>query len=303
MFEAGETVKFLIYGAGVIGTIFAVKLSQSGHDVTMLARNARKQEIEQFGAVLRNPKTGRKETARVNVIEVLSPDECFDYILVVMQRTQVHAVLDSVAANRSENIVFVVNTATGYAEWKNAVGAERLMIGFPSAGGERSAGEVYYFVGKGYMRVFQTTTFGELSGQKTQRVTELIHAFTSAGIPSVFCEDMDMWQKTHVAMVTSVADALYKHGCDNVSLSKSWKDVREMVQSIKQKFHDLREIGINITPAKLKLFHLPTCLLTLVFKVFMGTALAEITMAKHCIAARPEMECLQQEYEQLYSKN
>ena len=64
-----------------------------------------------------------------------------------------------------------------------AVGADRLMIGFPSAGGERMDGKVVYFIGKGLMRTFQTTTFGEYSGQKTQRVCALIEAFNHAGIP------------------------------------------------------------------------------------------------------------------------
>ena len=295
-------MKFLVYGAGVIGTIFAVKLSDDGHDITMLARNTREQELRQFGAVLRNPGTDEKETAKVNVISSLPEDSRYDYILVVMQRTQVHEVLESLASSQCENIVFIVNTASGYEQWKDAVGAERLMIGFPASGGERKDGEVFYFVSKGLMRVFQTTTFGELSGQKTQRVIRLIQAFRSAGIPSVFCRDMDAWQKTHVALVTSIADALYRHGCDNQSLSGSWKDIRDMLLEIKLKFRALNKIGIRITPSKLNFFFLPVFLLSPVFRLFMGTKLAEITMAKHCIAAKPEMEYLKKEYEQLVSR-
>ena len=294
-------MKFLIYGAGVIGTIFAVKLSNGGHDVTMLAGNKREQELRQFGAVLRDPKTNIKETADVSVISSLSADNRFDYILVVMQRTQVHEVLETLAANQSENIVFIVNTASGYEQWKDAVGVQRLMTGFPAAGGERRDGEVFYFVSKSFMRIFQTTTFGELSGRKTQRTAMLIKAFRSSGIPSVFCADMDAWQKTHVALVTSIADALYKHGCDNISLSESGKDIKEMLLSVKQKFRALGGAGIRITPFKLRFFFLPAFLLSPVFRLFMGTKLAEITMAKHCIAAKPEMEYLQHEYEQLVS--
>lgn len=35
----------------------------------------------------------------------------------------------------------------------------------------------------------------------------------------------------------------------------------------------------------------------------MGTRLAEITMAKHCIAARPEMISLQEEFDRLIEKS
>lgn len=39
---------------------------------------------------------------------------------------------------------------------------------------------------------------------------------TKAGIPSVFCSDMDAWQKTHVAVITNIANALYGIKCDNL---------------------------------------------------------------------------------------
>jgi len=220
-----------------------------------------------------------------------------------MQRTQVDSVLESLARNCTENIVFVINTAAGYEQWKRAVGADRLLIGFPSAGGERRDGVVNYFVGRGLMRIFQTTTFGEINGQRTQRVADLIAMFRRAGIPSVYCPDMDAWQKTHVAMVTSIANALYGHGCDNRRLAASRKDVREMVLGVKEGFAVLKKLGIRITPGKLAFWDLSTGILVLVFQVFMGTRLAEITMAKHCIAARPEMISLQEEFDRLIEKS
>jgi 2-dehydropantoate 2-reductase len=36
---------------------------------------------------------------------------------------------------------------------------------------------------------------------------------------------------------------------------------------------------------------------------FMGTQLAEITMAKHCVAAKAEMRCLQSEFDALIAKS
>ena len=68
------------------------------------------------------------------------------YIIVVMQRTQVDSVLPILSKNCSKNIVFVVNTAAGYDDWAQAVGSERLMLGFPSAGGERTDGKFSYYI-------------------------------------------------------------------------------------------------------------------------------------------------------------
>lgn len=296
-------MKILIYGAGVIGSIFAAKLSLSGQDITVLARGKRLQEIRDAGIVLRSPETRKEEVVRVKTIESFPPGEKYDYILLAMQRTQVDAVLEHLSQNSTENIVFIVNTAAGYDEWKNAVGAERLLIGFPSAGGERNDGVVSYFIGRGLVRMFQTTTFGEISGERTGRVDDLIEIFNLAGIPSVFCSDMDAWQKTHVSLVTCIANALYGHDCDNRKLAASWSDVEEMVLGIKEGFIVLRKLGIRPTPRKLIFFRLPTCVLTAFFKIIMGTKIAEITMAKHCMVAKTEMIALQGEFDQLIEKS
>ena len=296
-------MKILVYGAGVIGSIFAAKLSRSGNDVTVLARGKRLEEIRNQGIVLCGPISAKKEIARTKVIDHLSPEERFDYIFVVMQRTQVDSVLESLARNCSHNVIFVVNTAAGYEEWTRAVGAERVMIGFPSAGGERQSGSVRYFIGQGLMRAFQTTTFGEVNGKKSQRMANLIGMFRRAGIPCVECADIDAWQKTHVAMVTNIANALYGHGCDNKRLAASWNDVRNMVLGVKEGFAVLEELGIRITPRKLAFWRLPTGMLTAAFKAFMGTQLAELTMAKHCIVARAEMVALQEEFDRLVQKS
>jgi len=57
-------MRILIYGADVIGSIFAAKLSLSGQDVTVLARGKRFEEISSQGVVIYNPKTNNKEVAK-----------------------------------------------------------------------------------------------------------------------------------------------------------------------------------------------------------------------------------------------
>lgn len=292
-------MNILIYGAGVIGSIFAGKLALSKNNVTVLARGARFEEIKENGIILVNPKTRKRECVLVHAIDTLLPDIEYDYIIVAMQRNQVDEILPVLNANCSKNIVFVVNTASGYDKWVNSVGKDRLMIGFPSAGGERNNGEVNYFIGKGLQRVFQTTTFGEYSGVKTERVKKLIEIFNHAKIPSVFCSDMDAWQKTHVALVSSIANALYGYKCDNFRLGHSYKDVKDMVNGIKEGFQVLRKNGIKPAPKKLAWINFPTPMLTVIFCLFMRTTLAETTMAKHCVVAKSEMIFLQSEFDKL----
>lgn len=292
-------MRILIYGAGVIGSIFAGKLGKNGNEITVLARGNRLKELKTNGIVLEQARTKIVEKIPINIIESLQPEDNYDYIIVTMQRTQVDKVLEVLANNCTKNIVFVVNTATGYDKWTEVIGKERLMIGFPSAGGERINGKVSYFIGKGIQRVFQTTTFGELNHTKTKRVKTLIKLFNEAKIPSVFCKDMDAWQKTHVSLVTSIANALYGFKCNNYELGRSYQSIKQMVKGIKEGRRVLRIVGIKPTPSKLLFLDFPTVLLTIIFSIFMRTKLAETTMAKHCAVAYEEMYLLQQQFDEL----
>jgi len=296
-------LKILIYGAGTIGSIFAGRLALSGYDITVLARRTRLVDLKKNGMILVNSGNNREEIAKVNLIEHLLPDNIFDYIIVVMQKTQIVSVLPILSQNKSKNIVFVVNTASGYDEWVHAVGSDRLMLGFPSAGGERVDGRVHYFIGKGFMRAFQTTTFSEYSRQKTERLQKIVDIFNNAGISSVVTSNMDMWQKTHVAMVTSIGNALYKYNSNNFALAKSYADIKLMVLGIKEGFAVLTKLGIKITPSKLHYLKLPVFMIAPIFKIIMGTKFAETAMAKHTAAAKPEMICLQEEFDMLIKKS
>ena len=85
-------MRILIYGAGVIGSIFAGKLAASGEDITVLARGKRLEQLKQSGVVLVKP--GEKaEIMPVKAIKHLAPDDLYDYIIIAMQRTQVDSIL------------------------------------------------------------------------------------------------------------------------------------------------------------------------------------------------------------------
>lgn len=296
-------MKYLIYGAGVIGSIFASKLEKNGNDVTVLARGNRFTELTNQGVIIQDIKSKIRDVSNVKVIKELHPEDYYDYIIVAMQKPQVASILSTLEKNCSKNIVFVVNNALGYEQWAKAIGAERLMIGFPSAGGERVNGVVNYFIGKGIIRLFQTTTFGEYNGKKSKRVMKLIQSFNKAKIPTVYCNNMNAWQKYHVSIVTCIANILYKYDGNNYMLSKSLKDIKLMLQGIKEGFSVLKSLGYSVTPIKLNYFKLPNMLLLIIFKPLMGNEIAEITMSKHAMVAIEEMKCLQQEFDSLIAQS
>jgi 2-dehydropantoate 2-reductase len=89
----------------------------------------------------------------------------------------------------------------------------------------------------------------------------------------------------------------------NYSLSKSSKDLKKMLIAVREGFNALRHIGISITPVKLNFFYLPTFILVPVFRILMGSKIAEIAMAKHANVAKDEMLLLQTEFKKLIEQS
>jgi len=289
-------MKILIYGAGVIGSIFAGKLAQKGYDITVLARNNRYREIEDNGIILHNPLNGKTDKIDVKLIDTLTETDVYEYIIVTVQTHQIDDILTVLQKNQSPNIVFVVNNPLGYQKWIDAVGYNRIMIGFPSAGGERKNGIVNYFIGKGIIKLFQSTTFGELNGKRTERLKILHSIFRKSGFSPSINNKMDEWQKTHIALVLPAAKALYRYQSNNYELSKSFKTLKNMILASRELLSILKNINVPITPNKLYFYYLPACMLARIWQLVMKTKIAEYAMAKHTIVAKEELEILEKQF-------
>lgn len=292
--------RILVYGAGAIGSIFAGKLKKAGFDVTILARGKRYEEITTQGLILKSALTNRMETYQLPCIQKLEENDVYDYILIVVQNTQIDTILPVLKTNLSKNIVFVVNNPSGYEKYSASVGIERVMIGFPSAGGERKDGVVTYFIGRGIARIMQTTTFGEVNGQNTERLKKLVRLFHKAGFDPTKSRNMDAWQKSHIAFVIPIAHALYYFDCNNYQLAKSRKIIRKMILAIREGFKALKENGIQVEPKKLNYYYLPLWLLTTIYQFVLNTKIAEYAMAKHSVVAKEEIEALNKQFLSMY---
>jgi 2-dehydropantoate 2-reductase len=93
-------VEILVYGAGVLGSLYGARLQEAGHSVTLLARGQRLAELRQYGIVLEEGESGRRTATKVRVVETLGTDDPYDLVLVIMRKNQVSGVLPSIAANR-----------------------------------------------------------------------------------------------------------------------------------------------------------------------------------------------------------
>lgn len=291
-------MKFLIYGAGVLGSLYAARLQASGHAVTLLARGQRLADLRQHGLVLEEASSGERQVFPVTVIERLDPREDYDYVLVVVRKNQAAGVIADLKINcRAENLVFIYNNAAGPYDLVEAFGPRRILLGFPGAGGERLEHVVRYQLASANV---QPTTLGELDGSLSPRLERLAAAFIAAGLPAVVSRNMDAWLKTHVALVSPIANALYLAGGSNYRLADTRDGLVLMVRAVKEGLMVLQALEIPIEPAGYRnLLWLPEPLLVVVLSRTMRSARAELAMARHANAARDEMTQLADEFYEL----
>ena len=290
-------MKILFYGAGVIGSLYAARCKESGQEVSILARGQRLADIRQHGIVLEDVNIGNETSTRVNVVERLDPEDAYDLVVVMMPKNHVPEILPILAANcNTPNVLFMVNNAAGPDEMINALGRERVLLGFPGAGGTRKGHVVRYRVVSARQ---QPTTFGELDGSTTARLEQIVNVFKGAGFPVAINSQMDAWLKTHVAEVNPMANALFMAGGDNYRLARTRDAIVLMIRAIREGYSVLGKLNIPIVPAKHKLLKwIPEpVLVALMRHIFKSKQMADLI--GHAHAARNEMKQIDGEFKVL----
>jgi 2-dehydropantoate 2-reductase len=96
------------------------------------------------------------------------------------KRTGNGSILPILAANKQiPTVLFLHNNAVGPQAMIEAIGRERVLLGFSGAGGKRDGHVIYYLIIKQ-----QPTTLGEVDGRITPRLEEIAKTFRTAGFPT-----------------------------------------------------------------------------------------------------------------------
>jgi ketopantoate reductase len=286
--------RILVYGAGPLGSLFAARLQQGGNDVSILARGQRLAELREHGVVLVDTQTQEQTATRVNVVERLAPDDAYDLVLVIMRKNHALQILPVLAANRhTPNVLFLMNNAAGPGALVEALGQERVLIGFPNSAGYREGHTVHCLTGTEDDKAY--VPFGEVDGRITERTREVARILESApGLGAEIRTDMDTWLKYHVALLfPSLAPALRAAGVDNYRLARTRDLVVLAIRAMREGFRVLRSLGLPVTPSKFKVIEwLPEPILVLLVQRLLANPLMETALVKHAEAARSEVEHL-----------
>lgn len=293
-----DNMKVLIFGAGVLGSLYAARLQEAGTEVALVARGQRYRELEEHGVVLEEFKTGQRTTTAVRVLDQMPADEYFDVCLVLVQKTQVESALEALATNELiPAFVFMHNTAQGPQPLVEALGEDRVLMGHANAGGERDGHVVRYMIA-------EKMPLGELDGSQSERLQVYSCMLEEAGFPVEISRNIDAWKRYHVALAVPFAYAMYQHQSCNLALSRDRQSVRQCLRGIGEGFRALRQLGYPVEPPRLRwLLTLPDFLLAPLFQRVLRMPIADIGMARHLRNAQEEMEQLSREFRELVDES
>ncbi|WP_068620295.1 ketopantoate reductase family protein [Paenibacillus tuaregi] len=237
--------RLLIVGAGVIGSVYALRFAQYGLDVTMLARGHRLDVLKKDG--LRYNDNGKIKQISIKTIEKLENDDIYDYIFVPVRYDQAESALTLIKNNQSRTIVTLTNTV-GYDDWLEIVG-DRLLPGFPGAGGDIKEDVLYAQFGS---EKHQGTIFGEINGRITERVRELAHIFKSVDLHYEIQQDILAFHISHTAIAITNKYFYTHDGMVDLETARSADILIKIAADIKQNIHLLEQNGIPVIPPETK---------------------------------------------------
>ena len=281
-------MRILIFGAGVIGSLYGAMLAEAGYDVSIYARGRRLESLIRDGLLYKSG--GKIRKAPVRVLSKLEEEDCYDLILLTVRENQLHAALEELRQNVSPTIVTMVNSLDTYDSREAICGAGRIIPAFPGAGGGFDGNVLDADLTP---RLIQPTTFGKIGGRE-RALARVLH---QAKIPCQIVPDMHAWQLCHLAMVVPIADAYYEAadpehaGRDAALMRKTAKQIRDNLDAIAAR-------KIRLSPGKMQAFRLlPTPLVGWILGFVFQSSFGDRFMYRHSMKAPDEMRQL---HEQLY---
>src|ERR1700677_3377595 len=222
-------MKVLVYGAGVTGSLFAVRLHEAGQDVSLLARGERLAALRRHGVQL--AEGGSPAVRRVPVPVVERPADGYDLVAVFVRTHQVDAVLESLAGLEGD-VLFALNWAAGPEPLGAVIGRERVLLSFPTDAGTMDSDVVRYRPAD-FMTRRVPMPVGEPDGRATPRLDRIVRAFRAAGINAKAEPQMDAWLKTHAAFAVPLGQAVLAAGGPR-ALADDPDAVRRMIRLMRQ---------------------------------------------------------------------
>lgn len=280
-------MRILVFGAGVIGSLYGALLAEAGYDVSVYARGRRLESLMQDGLLYKS--NGEIRKAPIKVLPKIEPEDCYDFVFLAVRENQLHAALEELRQNSSKAIVTMVNSLETYDRWEAICGEGRIIPAFPGAGGGFDGSVLDAALTP---RLIQPTTFGKTDG----RERELARVFRRAKIPCQIVTDMHAWQLCHLAMVVPIADAYYE-AVDPANAGRDAALMRKTAKRIRDNLSAIAVRRIHLSPEKMQVFRLlPVPLVGWILGLVFQSPFGNRFMYRHSIKAPDEMLKLHEQF-------
>lgn len=291
-------MKVLVFGAGVIGRIYAARLLTAGHAVQLVARGETARQLRLQGIALHRigGRGGGGAMAAVfpGMVESAQEAEPADVAFIAIRRDQLEAALPQIAAIRADTVASLVNLPAGLDLLAETVGSDRLVPAFPGVAGRLGPGGVVEYLELAQ----QPTAVGFVSPTSEGRADAVSALLGSAGLRTARVDDMPAWLKTHAVFIAAFESALAARGGDAQALASERRAVRELVLAVREGFTALARRGTTVTPAALRIIfqRMPVWFATAYWRRQLGGDVGRLGLAPHALATRgSELPALQQD--------
>lgn len=286
-------MKILIFGSGVIGSIYASRLYEAHYNVTLLARGSRYDTITFNGVHIRNTLTGKQTSFAIPCIRELKPSDVYDLIIITVRLDQLDTVIPVLKANPNCPLVlFMLNIPGATSQLTSELNDKHILLGFPGVGGVYRDSVIDYVELKQ-----QKTTIGEITVKKSTHLKEIKTILESAHFPVNVCDDMPAWLKTHAVFISCMTAAIMQANGNSVRLGNNRSAVRHLIFSIREGFSACMALRMPIRPHNLYTIFMimPRWFSILYWQRALKVKTGTLAIAPHANAATDEMRLLAKE--------
>lgn len=204
-------MKILVFGTGVIGTIYGYVLAQAGQDVTHYVRASKIPALTggidlQLLDARYSPAREERTVYRPRLTETLRNGDGYDLVIVSVRHHQLDSVL-RLLRDRIGNahVLLFGGNWSGFDGLEEHMPRARFLLGFPVAGGGFRGATLDG-------SLLNEVRLGELDGQNTARLRAIRRVFESAGIKVDIQPNMEHWLWVHFAINSGIIGAAFQAG-------------------------------------------------------------------------------------------
>lgn len=286
-------MRYLVFGAGVLGGNLANNFFNAGKDVTLLARGDWAKTIRKRGLIISHHISKKTDITPVKVIETLEPDDIYDVIFVAVRYTQLDSAMAVLRENDSRNIVLIGNNVR-CEHYASLLPGKNVMFAFTSSAGHRERTRIVSIDQK-------KITIGELNG-KTNNQMFIREIFAGTRYKVTYEANMQDFLLCHAAFVIPACFAVYYADGDLLRLRKTNSYLNKVIDANIEGYRAIQKAGHEILPESDDDYESRKYRVIILgmLKVMCSTKLGELCASDHAMNAVDEMNALNHDMKEFF---